>query len=98
MADALFFQCYAENLHRFGDILDLLLAQRFETEGKLLLDLLGHLPGDTDAAGLRQLLEAGGNIDPVAVTVVTVDYHLAKIYSDPDQDLLGLGKRRIALG
>lgn len=44
------------------------------------------------------MLEAGGNIDPVAVTVVTVDYHLAKIYSDPDQDLLGFGKRRIALG
>jgi hypothetical protein len=47
--------------------------------------------------GFRQLFEAGGNIDPLAVTVVTVNYHLAKIYPDPDQNLLVRGKRGIAL-
>jgi hypothetical protein len=38
-----FFERYPEDLHRFGDIFDLLLAHQLEAEGEFLLDFSGYL-------------------------------------------------------
>nr|WP_287291789.1 hypothetical protein [Mesorhizobium sp.] len=81
----------AEGLHRFGDILHLLLAHRLEAERQLPLNLPGDLCRDTDAARVCQLLEPGRDIDALAIPVLALDDHLAKIDPDPDPDPLVLG-------
>ena len=55
--------------------------------------------GDHDPAGLGQLLEPGGDVDPVAVEVaVALADHVAEVDADPEADALGLGDLGLALG
>ena len=59
----------AVDVHRPGDVLDLLLAQILEREIELVAHLVMHDPADTDAARLGQGFEPCGDIDAVAVDV-----------------------------
>ena len=54
--------------------------------------------GDHDPAGLGELLEAGGDVHPVAVDVLALDDHVAEVDADPEADALGLGHARLPLG
>ena len=42
--------------------------------------------GDQHPAGLAQLLQPGGDVDPVAHQVVALDHHVAEIDADPEHD------------
>ncbi|MDP9813706.1 hypothetical protein J2W42_006581 [Rhizobium tibeticum] len=88
----------AEGLHRFGDILHLLLAHRLEAESQLLLNLPDDLSRNTDSARVCQLLKPGRDIDALAIPVLALNDHLAEIDPDPDPDPLVLGNGGIPFG
>src|SRR5712672_1798970 len=56
----------AVDMHRAGDVLDLLLALVIKGEIELVTHLVADNPADADPAGLGQSFEAGGDIDTVA--------------------------------
>ncbi|MGA7262726.1 MAG: hypothetical protein WBX30_17780 [Stellaceae bacterium] len=72
--------------HRAGNVFDLLFAQILKREVKLIAHLVAHDPAHTDPAGLGQRLEAGGDVDLVAVNVALVDDNIAEINADAELD------------
>jgi hypothetical protein len=86
--------------HRPGDVLDLLLAQILEYKGQPVANVVMDRIGDEHPAGIGQSLDARGDIDPVAIEIVTLDDHIAEIDADaqfdaavhPDTDV-PLGRR-----
>ena len=77
-------QAYAEDGHGLGDVLDLVLAQGLEGEVELAADVVVDRPRDQDAARLGELLQAGGDVDAVAVDVLAIDDHVAEIDADAE--------------
>ena len=71
-------------------------AKILELKVELRLDVLVDRRGQADAAGIGQRFKAGGNIDAVAINVVTLDDHVAEVDADPKLDALGLWLRRAA--
>ena len=51
----------------------------------------------TTPPGFRQLLEAGGDVYTLAMSVLTLDDHIAEIDADADAHTFSLGKRTVAL-
>ena len=82
---------------RIGDVLDLSLAQVFVSQGQLVLHLVVDLGGDADAARLGQALQARRHVHAVAVEVVTLDDHVAKIDADTECDTRAAGHLAVAL-
>ncbi len=60
-----------------ADILDSLVAQIFVAEIELGLDLVESLLGDANPAGFGEPLQAGRNVDPVAIDVLALDNDIA---------------------
>ena len=54
--------------------------------------------GDHDSARLGELLEAGGDVHPVAIDVLVRDDHVAEVDADAEADALCLGHCRFAFG
>ena len=80
--------------HRPLDVLDPLLARELERQVELALEVVVGGAGDHHPAGLGQLLQAGGDVHPVAVEVaVGLEDHVAEVDADPEADALGLGHR-----
>src|SRR4029077_7217482 len=56
----------AEGTDRLGDVLDALLAKILKSEAAHLAHMVAHSARDADAAGQRQALQAGGDVDAIA--------------------------------
>ena len=69
-------------------------------EGKveLVADLFVRRAGERDAAGLGQRLQAGGDVDAVAVDVVAVDDDVAQVDAYAEVHPFVIGQARVALG
>jgi hypothetical protein len=85
-------------MDRLGDVLDLMLAQRVELQGKLVIDVLDDGTRNRDAAGLGQLLQTRGNIHALAVAVLALDDHVAEIDAHARVDALVFGEAIVAPG
>ena len=90
------------DMHRPGDVLDLLLAHVFERKGELVAHLIAHDPADADPARLGQSFQPCRYIDTVTVDIATVFDDVANI--DPDAELeaaigrhIGVSLRHLAL-
>src|SRR5262249_55288749 len=84
------------------DVLDLLLASVLERKTQLVANLIADHAADADPAGRRQRLQAGSDIDAVAVDVPPILDDVAEI--DPDAELdppirryTGVAQRHLAL-
>ena len=76
--------------HRPRDVLDLLLPLVLEGVRELVPDLLVDLARNRDAARLRDLLQSGCDIHPVAVDVpVGFNDDVAQVDADPELEGLG---------
>ena len=85
---------YRIGADRLGDILDAMAAERAVIEIELVSDVVVNGLRDADRAGLRERLEPGGDVDPVAKDVVAVDDHVAEIDANP-QFQTALGRDRV---
>src|SRR5687767_799675 len=64
---------------------------------ELALEIVVGGAGDDDAAGLRQLFQAGGDVYAIAVEIALVGDHIAKIDPDAELDARVLGHLRLTL-
>src|SRR5262249_49382822 len=78
----------APDMHRPGDVLDLLLAQILKREVELVTHLIVHHPADANPARLGESFEARSDVDPVAVDVPLFDDDIAQIDADAKLDAL----------
>ena len=76
----------AIDAHRLGDIFEGLFAHVLEGGLDLALGLAVGVAGDRNSARLGQGLEARGDVDPVAVEVVSLDHHVAQVEADAEPD------------
>ena len=79
------------------DILDGDVAGILELHGYPIADAFVDDGRNADPAGLGQRLEAGGDVDAIAVDIVTLDDHISEIDADPQHDLR-LAQRVIGQG
>ena len=68
-----------EDLNRIGDILQRLLAQVDKIERKLVAHTSMDHVGDADPARLRKLFKTCSDIDAIAMDVLVLDDHIAKV-------------------
>ncbi len=68
------------------DILDADVAGILEPNVDPIADAFVDDGGNANAAGLGQRLQAGGDVDAIAVNVVALDDHVAEIDPDPQHD------------
>ena len=78
------------------DILEALLAEGDERTAELAPKVVEGRTGDHDPARLGQLLEAGGDVDPVAIDVPVLDDHVSEVDPDAEADALRLGHVRLS--
>src|SRR6476620_2436847 len=71
-----------ENLHRLGDVLEVLSAELAIGYVKLALDLIEHLARNADAATIGDALEPSRDIDPIAEDIGPFGDDVAKIDAD----------------
>lgn len=57
----------------------MMIAERLKTQWKLVLDLLGYIPGHGNTARFSQLLQASGNVNAFTVPVVTLNDNIAEV-------------------
>src|SRR5262249_25294949 len=81
---------------RIGDVLDLAIAERLVSAHQLMFDLLIDAAGDVHLARLGKPFKTGGNVDALAVDVISFDDHVAKIDADPVLHPVVLRKGSIA--
>ena len=60
-------------------MLDAVLASVLEDVGELVADPIAHHPRDADAARLRQSLQVRGDVNAVAMNVVTINHDVAEM-------------------
>src|ERR1700683_5400338 len=68
------------------DVLDADLAAVLEVNVDAVADTIIDDRGDTNASGLGERLEPRGNVDAVAVNVLTLDDDIAKVDADAKHD------------
>src|SRR5216684_3536969 len=73
---------HPEHPHRVGDVFNRLLAEILVVQCELVLDLVMDGARDADAAGLRETLEARGDVDAVAVDLLAIDHHVPEVDAD----------------
>ena len=71
-----------EYSHRFGYILDPLLADVGVAQCELVLDLRVNGIRDANAVGVGETLEARCDVDTVAIDLVAFDHHIAEVNAD----------------
>ena len=93
-----------EDLDRLRDVLERDLADGFEAGSDLATRLLDGAAGDVDRAALRHLLEANGDVDPLAIDIAVLDDDVAEIDADPEVEaasgrdvVCGVGKVALRL-
>ena len=70
--------------YRFGDILNVLLAEVFEVEWELIPYVFLDSPRDTDAARFCQTFQPRRDVDAVAVDLLAIDDHVAEVDTDAE--------------
>ncbi len=75
----------AEHPHRFGDVLELLVAKVFELGGDLAAGLAPGILGQANSAAFRQGFEPSGDIDAVAEQVILLDDNIAQIDTNSEE-------------
>ena len=85
------------NRDGFANVLDLLLPHRLKTEREFRFNLLRHLSGNADAARVGNLLEAGCDVDTVAMPVGSLHDHFAEVDSNANIDPLILRLAGVSL-
>ena len=83
--------------YRFGDILDELLTDELELEGKFAFDVVKCRAGNADFAWFSQLLQPGRHIYPIAVdaAIVLLD-HISEINTEAELHAAVVGKLAVA--
>ena len=83
-------QLDAEDTYRIRDILDRVLAHVFEGDVEPAPRLAVCIVRQADAARLGQRLDAGRNVDAIAVNVVALDDDVAEVdaVAEPDSPIL----------
>jgi hypothetical protein len=74
------------------------LAHRLETEGDLALDVVVDCAGHADATRLGEGFQACGDVDAIAINVVTLDDDVADVDADAHRDALLLRHIRLPIG
>src|SRR3546814_15017562 len=74
------------------------LAGVLEPIGQATADLVAGCPGQADAAGLGQALQAGRDVDAVAVDIVVLVDDVAEVDADAEADALGLRSEERRVG
>jgi hypothetical protein len=59
-----------------------LLAEVLETQSELVGDFLANFAGDENASWLSQSLQPCSDVDPVAIEIAALNYDVAEIDSD----------------
>src|SRR5713226_5030447 len=77
-------QHYPQHPHRLGDVLDRLLAEVLVAQRELVPELIVGGARDADATRVGQTLEARSDIYAVAVDLLAVDDHVARIDADAE--------------
>ena len=85
----------AEYLDRVRDILDGLLPARLDFDRDLVAHLLRSAARCVDATGVRQRVDPGGDIHPVAIDVVALDDDVTDINANPELYPTVFGAARI---
>src|SRR5439155_26398673 len=70
---------HAIDAHGIRDVLDLAIPERLIAAHHLVLDLLVDRARDVDRTRLGNTLDAGGNVDAVAVDIVLLNDDIAEI-------------------
>ncbi len=71
---------------------------RFKPERQLVLHVIRDCARNGDAAGFRQLLQAGGDYHAFAMAVLVLDDHVAEVDAHANIDALPVGEAIVALG
>src|SRR6516165_12636756 len=87
-----------EHPYRPGNVLDLLLAQILEAKGQPVAHLIVDRVGDEHPTGVGQGFDPRRYVDAVAIEVVTLDDHVAKIDANAPFDAAVRGDTRVSLG
>ena len=88
----------AEDAHRTGDVLQLLVAHIDESDVEAPFGILLHAGGDADAAGVGEILQARGHVHAVAEDVAPLHHDVADMDADAELDALVRCDRGIAFG
>ena len=84
-------------MHRLGDILDALFSDIVKSKRQPVTYVVADRTRDADAAWLGQSLQSRRDVDAVAIDVVTIGYHIAKINSGAEGDALVFGCRCVTV-
>jgi hypothetical protein len=79
------------------DILDLLFAEVLKVQLQLVPDVIPHRTRDDDPARLCQPFQPGGDIDPIAIDVISLNDNIAEVDPDAEGDVLVGPKVRVPL-
>ena len=88
----------APDADRARDVLQLLLAGILQHQIERARQVILHRARQADAAGLGDLLQPGGDVDPVAEQVVAVAGHVAEVDADAEPHLLAAGQVAVSVG
>src|SRR5713101_1746613 len=77
-------QHYPKHPHWPSNVLHFLLASILVAQRELVSYLLMHSTGDADPTGFRETLEAGGDVDAVAVDLLAIHHHVAEVDADAE--------------
>src|SRR4029450_4656487 len=84
--------------HGLCDVLDDVLAERFEVSMEPSQDNIMHDTGHRYAAGISETFETRGNVDAVSIDgAVRFFNHIAQVDADPEQHLAMLEELCIAV-
>jgi len=86
------------NPHWPSDVFDLLLAQILKDKGQPVAHVVVNSIGDQHPAGIGQSFDPSGNVDAVAIEVVTLDDHIAEIDADAQFDAVVGADTNVPLG
>ena len=74
------------DLHRRADVLQVTRAQAAQRQFDLVLDLACHVLRNADSARFGQRLDAGGDIDAVAMDTVALGNDITQMQTDAHFD------------
>ncbi len=72
--------------HRLDNVLEELSAEIFETNLDLVRDVVVNRAGDQDAARLGHRLQAGSDVDAIAIEIAALDHHISQVDADAQHD------------
>jgi hypothetical protein len=90
------FDC--KDFDRIGNVLEVLRTKVAVTEHELLLHLIVNLSRNANAAGFRDAFKTGRNVHAIAVDIVALHNHVAKMHANAKYHRPLVGRPSIARG